>query len=79
MKIAGYTPAQVAKSLVAAVTGVAALCGLAVTSFTDGPLAVVGGWGAAALIVLTPILVFLKSAAPLVDLIDGDDEHAQAV
>ena len=79
LKIAGYTPAQAAKSVVAALTCTIALLGLAVTSFTEGPLAVVGGWAAAALLVLTPIAVFVKSAAPIIDAFDGDDEGTAGV
>ena len=79
LKIAGYTPAQAAKAVVAALTCAIALLGLAVTSFTEGPLAVVGGWAAAALLVVTPIAVFVKSAEPIIDALDGDDEGPAAV
>lgn len=80
LKIFGYTPAQATSAAVAGLAAAGALCGLAVTSFTDGPLAAVGGWGAAALLVITPLTHFVKAAAPIVeDLLDGDDEGTAGV
>lgn len=66
-----YRPAQIAKTLVAVLTSVVALLGLAAAEFADGPLATVGGWAAAAAVFLTPILVFLKRAQPWTEILDG--------
>ena len=70
-----YTPKQATAAAVAGLSCAGALAGLAVTTFTDGPLAAVGGWAAAALLVLTPLTHFVKAAAPLIeDALDGDGE-----
>jgi hypothetical protein len=66
-----YRPAQIAKAIVAALTSVVALLGLAAATFAEGPLATVGGYAAAAAIFLTPIVVFLKKAEPWIDMLDG--------
>lgn len=66
-----YRPAQVAKSLIAVLTGVVGLCGLLAAELADGPLSTIGGWAAAAALFLTPILVFLQKAKPWMDLLDG--------
>ena len=66
-----YRPAQIAKALIAALTGVVGLLGLAASTFSDGALADIGGWAAAAALFLTPILVFLKKAEPWFGLLDG--------
>ncbi|EOM78088.1 hypothetical protein DW322_11340 [Rhodococcus rhodnii] len=78
MTILGYTPGQVAKALVAALTSVVALCTLAVATFTDGPLVQVGAYATAALLVLNPILVYAKAAAPILVGGDGDGRHSVA-
>lgn len=65
-----YTPAQIAKALVAGLTALVGLLGLIVATFTDGPLDAVGHWAAAAALFLTPILVFLKRAQPWIDMLD---------
>lgn len=70
-----YTPGQIAKSLIASLTGVIGLLGLAAATFGDGPLAAVGGWATATALFLTPILVFLKKAEPWADLLDGRSEE----
>ncbi|MEV0247977.1 hypothetical protein AB0H76_15395 [Nocardia sp. NPDC050712] len=65
-----YRPSQIAKALIALLTSIVALLGLAATTFADGTFATVGGWAAAAAIFLTPILVFLQKATPWMDLLD---------
>ena len=71
-----YKPAQIAKTLVATLTGVIGLLGLFAAEFAEGPLATVGGWAAAAALFLTPILVFLKRAEPWIDLLDGPEQES---
>lgn len=66
-----YRPGQVAKALIATLTGVIGLCGLIAAEFADGPLATVGGWAAAAALFLTPIAVFLKKAEPWIGMIEA--------
>lgn len=66
-----YKPAQIAKALIATLTGVVGLLGLAAATFTDGALATGGGWATAAALFLTPILVFLKKAEPWMGLLAG--------
>ncbi|MFD3748318.1 hypothetical protein [Nocardia sp. NPDC058633] len=66
-----YRPTQVAKALVAVLTSVVALLGLAAATFGEGTLATVGTWAAAAAVFLTPILVFLKKAEPWIGMLDG--------
>lgn len=70
-----YKPAQIAKSLIAVLTGAVGLLGLVASELADGPLATVGGWAAAAALFLTPILVFLQKAKPWMDLLDGSAEQ----
>nr|WP_296763787.1 hypothetical protein [Rhodococcus sp. (in: high G+C Gram-positive bacteria)] len=64
-----YTPAQLAKAGVALLTALVALLGFAATNFVDGPLATVGGYAAVAALVLNPIVVFLKQAAPVISVL----------
>ena len=66
-----YRPAQIAKALIAALTSVMALLGLAAATFGEGTLATVGTWATAAFVFLTPILVFLKRAEPWIGILDG--------
>lgn len=66
-----YRPAQIAKAIVATLTGLVGLLGLAAATFADGPLATIGGWATAAALFLTPILVFLKKVEPWIDVIEG--------
>lgn len=66
-----YRPGQIAKSLVAVLTGVVGLLGLVAAEFAEPPLATIGGWATAAALFLTPILVFLKKVEPWIGLIDG--------
>ncbi len=66
-----YKPSQIAKAIVAALTAAVGLCGWAASNLTEGPLATVGGWATAASLVLIPILVFAKKAAPWAGMLDG--------
>lgn len=66
-----YRPAQIAKALIAGLTGVIGLLGLAANTFGDGAFATVGGWAAAAALFLTPILVFLQKAQPWINVLDN--------
>lgn len=62
-----YRPAQIAKALVALLTCVIGLCGVCTTLFTTGTLAALGESAAAAALFLTPILVFLQKAEPVLE------------
>lgn len=73
--VRGFTLPQIAKAVVAALTSAVALLGLAAVVFTEGPLSVVGGWAAAASLVLAPVLVFLKRAEPIVGGLGYVGEH----
>ena len=64
-----YSPAQIAKAIAAALTSIAALLTLAAAEFAEGPLSAVGGWATAALLVLMPIIVFAKKAAPWMEIL----------
>ncbi|MGY2036627.1 hypothetical protein ACW9HF_15200 [Nocardia gipuzkoensis] len=66
-----YKPAQIAKALVAVLTGIIGLLGLAASTFSDGALATVGTWATASALFLTPILVFLKKVEPWIGVIEG--------
>lgn len=66
-----YKPAQIAKALIAALTSVIALAGLAAATFSDGALATVGVWATAVAVFLTPFLVFLQKAAPWIEMLQG--------
>ncbi|MFI6368718.1 hypothetical protein ACIBG0_39055 [Nocardia sp. NPDC050630] len=65
-----YSPGQIAKALIAALTSVIALLGLAAATFGDGTFATIGTWATAAAVFLTPILVFLKKAEPWFGMLD---------
>ncbi|MBF6374450.1 hypothetical protein [Nocardia farcinica] len=65
-----YKPSQIAKALIAALTSIVGLLGLAASTFADGALATVGQWAAAAALFLAPILVFLKKAEPWIGMLD---------
>ncbi|BAD56389.1 hypothetical protein [Nocardia farcinica] len=65
-----YKPSQIAKALIAALTSIVGLLGLAASTFADGALATVGQWAIAAALFLAPILVFLKKAEPWIGMLD---------
>jgi hypothetical protein len=66
-----YKPSQIAKAIIAALSSVVALAGLAAAEFTEGPLSTFGGYAAAVAIFLTPILVFLQKAEPWAGMLDA--------
>lgn len=68
-----YHPAQIAKALVALLTSVISVLGVLAATLATGGLAQAGGWVAGAAAVLTPILVFLKKAEPVISVLDGED------
>ncbi|MBC7630322.1 hypothetical protein [Aeromicrobium sp.] len=63
----GYTLPEATKAVVAALTAAVALLTSAAAVFTDGPLAKVGVAATAALLIANPILVYVKTNAPLAD------------
>lgn len=65
-----YHPAQIAKALVALLTSLIGLLGVAASVFADGGLATAGQWATAAALFLAPVLVFLQKAQPLFDMFD---------
>lgn len=65
-----YKPAQIAKALIAGLTALIGLLGLAATTFAEGALADIGTWATAVALFLTPILVFLQKAEPWVGLLE---------
>ena len=62
-----YRAREVAKALVALLSSVIALLGLAAVLFADGPLSDIGTFAAAAAMALNPYLVFAKRAESAVD------------
>lgn len=68
-----YHPAQIAKALVALLTSLIGLLGVAASVFADGGLATAGQWATAAALFLAPILVFLQKAQPLIQVLDRSD------
>lgn len=68
-----YHPAQIAKATVALLTSVIAILGLLATALATGGLAAAGAWVGGVAAALTPALVFLKKAEPVVDVLDGSD------
>lgn len=73
-----YRPAEIAKSLVALLTSVIALGGVLAATLTTGGLADAGAWVAGIAVFLTPIVVFLKRAALVADLLDGGEDAGGA-
>jgi hypothetical protein len=75
-----YSPAQIAKAIIAGLTATVGLLGMAAGTFTDGPLSAVGHWAAAVALFLVPILVFVQKAAPVIDLFNrrGGEDSAGA-
>ncbi|MBF6328724.1 hypothetical protein [Nocardia transvalensis] len=71
-----YKPSQIAKALIAGLTCIVGLLGVTASTFATGDLAVVGKWAATAALFLTPVLVFLQRAEPIIDRLDGDDYAA---
>lgn len=65
-----YHPAQVAKALVALLTSVIGFLGLLASVLATGGLSSAGAWIAGVAVFLTPILVFLKKAEKVVDVVD---------
>lgn len=65
-----YRPAQVAKALVALLTSVIGLLGVATSVFATGGLAAVGHWATAAALFLAPVLVFLQKAESVAEILD---------
>jgi hypothetical protein len=68
-----YKPSQIAKALVALLTSSIAFLGLlAIVGSTSniGTLATVGAWAVGAAAFLTPVLVFIKKAEPVIDSLD---------
>lgn len=66
-----YKPAQVAKAAVALVTAVIAVATLVASDLTTGGLSTAAGWVSGVAIVLTPVLVFLKKAQSVIDVVDS--------
>lgn len=72
-----YRPAQIAKALAALLTSVTALLGTLAAALSSGGLADAGLWVAGVAAALTPIVVFLQRAEPVIELFDGGDaDHA---
>lgn len=72
-----YKPAQVAKALVALLTSTIGLLGVAASVAATGDLEAVGHWATAAALALTPILVFLKRAQSVADIMDPTAGNGQ--
>jgi hypothetical protein len=66
-----YRPAQIAKALVALLTSGVTILGVLAAALASGGLADAGVWVAGIAAALTGPLVFLKRAAPLIDMFDG--------
>ena len=65
-----YKPAQIAKALVAVVGGVIAIATLIASDLTTGGLSTAAGWVSGVVMSLTPVLVFLKKAETVIDVVD---------
>jgi len=72
-----YRPAQIAKALVALLTSIVGLLGVAASVAATGDLQVVGHWATATALCLTPIVVFLKRAQPFLDAVDPSAGNGQ--
>lgn len=66
-----YHPAEIAKTIAAALTATVGLLGLVAATFTTGPLATVGSWATAAALFLVPVVVFIKKTEPWIGMLDG--------
>lgn len=55
-----YVVPEIYKAIVAAATSVVTLLALVTVIFAKGDVAIVGAYAAAALLILNPVLVFLK-------------------
>jgi hypothetical protein len=67
-----YTPRQLAKMIVAALTAAVALIGLVAVVFATGPLHAIGAWAATMALVLNPILVYVTRAQTIIDAVPGE-------
>lgn len=65
-----YHPAQIAKTIVALLTSTIAILGVLAGALATGGLAAAGAWVAGIAAALTPVLVFLKRAEPVIDIVD---------
>lgn len=65
-----YHPAQIAKALVALLTSTITILGVVAAALADGGLGDAGLWVAGVAAFLVTPLVFLKRAAPVIDLFD---------
>lgn len=70
-----YKPGQIAKALVAVLTSIIGLLGVATSAFASGDLATAGHWATAAALFLTPILVFLQKVQPWLGMLDGSESE----
>lgn len=68
-----YKPSQIAKALVAVVTAVIAIATLIAADLTTGGLSTAATWVSGIAIALTPVLVFLKRAQSVIDVVDPSD------
>jgi hypothetical protein len=68
-----YKPAQVAKAAVAVVTALVGIATLIASDLTTGGLSTAAGWVSGVVMLLTPVLVFLKRAENIIDAVDPSD------
>jgi hypothetical protein len=70
-----YKPAQLAKAFVALTTAAIAILTLIASDLSTGGLSTAAGWVSGIAMALTPVLVFLKRAGDVIEVIDrgGDD------
>jgi hypothetical protein len=70
-----YHPAQIAKALVALSTSAIAILGLLASALATGGLAQAGAWVGGVAAALTPVLVFLKRGADVINIVDPAAGH----
>lgn len=65
-----YKPSQIAKALVAVVTAVIGVLTLIAGDLMTGGLSTAAEWVTGIVLALTPVLVFLKRAEAVIDVVD---------
>jgi hypothetical protein len=65
-----YKLSQIAKAAVAFVTALIAIATLIASDLTTGGLSTAAGWVSGVVMVLTPVLVYLKRAEAVVEAVD---------
>jgi hypothetical protein len=65
-----YKPSQIAKALVAVVTAVIGILTLIAGDLMTGGLSTAAEWVTGVVMALTPVLVFLKKAQNVIDVVD---------